>query len=102
VRKPSTADITVPVIFLSPVLVTLTLWIYYPLVEAFWLSLHDWNMMPTAAKRFVGLENYQRLLELLEMSPATMNTVLYTVGLLPLTVALPLAIALMKQRLAGF
>jgi multiple sugar transport system permease protein len=102
VRRTSASDIVVPVVFLSPALITLALWIYFPLVEAFWLSFHDWNMMPTAAKTFVGLENYQRLLELPEMGPATINTIYYTVGLLPLTVGLPLVIALMTQRLDGF
>lgn len=100
-KRVSKSDIVVPALFLSPALITLGLWIYFPLVEAAWLSFYDWNMMPTAAKNFVGLDNYKRLLELPEMGPATVNTVYYTIGLLPLTVALPLVIALMTQRLAG-
>lgn len=101
-KRTSQSDLVVPALFLSPALVTLALWIYFPLVEAFWLSFHDWNMMPTAPQKFVGLENYQRLLELPEMGPATVNTVYYTLGLLPLTVALPLVVALMTQRLGGW
>ena len=100
-KRVSKSDIVVPALFLSPALITLGLWIYFPLVEAAWLSFYDWNMMPTAAKNFVGLDNYKRLLELPEMGPATVNTVYYTIGLLPLTVALPLVIALITQRLAG-
>jgi multiple sugar transport system permease protein len=92
----------VPALFLSPALLTLAVWIYLPLGEAAWLSLFDWNMMPDAPRSYVGLDNYAQLLALPEMGPATLNTVYYTVGLLPLTVGIPLGVALLTQHLSGF
>ncbi len=91
----------IPALFLTPTLITLGIWIYLPLFESFWLSFFDWNMLPTAPKTFVGFDNYVRLMELPEVGKATLNTVYYTVGLLPLTVLLPLAVALGTQRLHG-
>ncbi|HSW20732.1 MAG TPA: sugar ABC transporter permease [Ramlibacter sp.] len=86
---------------LSPALVTLALWTYFPLLEAAWLSFFEWNLIPTAPKTFVGWGNYRQLLSLPEMAPATLNTVYYTVGLLPMTVGIPLVVALLTQRLHG-
>lgn len=91
----------VPGLFLSPALIALAVWVYFPLLESAWLSLFDWNMIPDVEKTFVGLENYERLLSLPEMSRATLNTAYYTLGLLPLTVLLPLAVALLTQNLGG-
>jgi len=90
-----------PVLFLSPALIALAVWVYFPLLDSAWLSLFEWNMIPGAEKTFVGLENYQRLMSLPEMSRATLNTVWYTLGLLPLTVLLPLVVALLTQHLQG-
>lgn len=102
--KPSPSRMAagvVPGLFLSPALIALAVWVYFPLLESAWLSLFDWNMIPDAEKTFVGLENYERLLSLPEMSRATINTAVYTLGLLPLTVLLPLAVALLTQHLDG-
>lgn len=95
------ARAAVPALLLSPALITLALWTYFPLFEAAWLSFFEWNMMPTAPRTFVGWDNYRQLLSLPEMVPATLNTIYYTVGLLPMTVGIPLAVALLTQRLNG-
>jgi multiple sugar transport system permease protein len=91
----------VPVLMAAPALLTLLVWVCFPLFETAWLSLFEWNMMPGTPRTFVGLENYERLLSLPEMPRATLNTVWYTLGLLPMTVALPLLVALLSQRMQG-
>ncbi|MFI5012662.1 MAG: carbohydrate ABC transporter permease [Hyphomicrobiales bacterium] len=90
-----------PFLFLAPALVALGTWIFWPLIEAFRLSFYEWNLLPTSPKTFVGLENYRRIIELPELRRAAWNTVLYTLGLLPLTVGLPLAIALATRSIGG-
>ncbi len=90
-----------PALFLLPAFATLGLWIYWPLIEAFRLSFYEWNLLPTAAPVYVGLDNYCNLLALAELRTAAWNTVVYTLGLLPLTVALPLLIALMTREAVG-
>ncbi len=91
----------IPWLFLSPAFITLGMWIYWPLTEAFRLSFNEWNLLPTSDPIFVGLDNYRNLLALSELRAAAWNTVLYTFGLLPLTVGLPLLVALLTREAVG-
>jgi multiple sugar transport system permease protein len=90
-----------PWLYIGPALVLLVIWIYAPLAWALWLSFHEWNMLPFAPRRYVGTLNYERLITLPEMATALRNTLVYLVGLLPLTVILPVAIAILTQNLTG-
>ncbi|SFB43422.1 multiple sugar transport system permease protein [Rhizobium sp. NFR07] len=90
-----------PWIYLAPALVLLMVWTYIPLIEAFKLSFYQWNMLPTAPQRYVGLKNYERLLALPEMRNALWNTLYYILGLFPLSVILPLFVAIWTQDLTG-
>lgn len=91
----------IPMMFLAPAFVTLGAWIYWPLLEALRLSFYEWNLLPTVEPVFVGLDNYRNLLALAELRIAAWNTAVYTLGLLPLTVGLPLLIALMTREAVG-
>jgi multiple sugar transport system permease protein len=90
-----------PWLYLAPALLVVAIWTYVPLLQAFELSFYQWNMLPRATPRFVGLDNYRNLLSLPDMRQAVINTVLYTVGLLPLSVGVPLAVALLTGGLSG-
>lgn len=90
-----------PWLYLLPAIVALVVWIYAPLGYALWLSFHEWNMLPFAPIRPVGTLNYERLLELPEMGQALRNTAIYLFGLLPLTVVLPVAVAILTHELGG-
>ncbi len=90
-----------PLFYLAPALVPLMVWTYIPLAEAFRLSFYQWNMLPTSPQRFVGLTNYQRLLALPEMRNALWNTLYYTIGLFPMSVIIPLFVAIWTQDLGG-
>jgi len=90
-----------PWLYLLPAVATLAIWVYVPLIEAFQLSFYEWNMLPTSPKTFKGLENYERLLTLPEMKRALWNTVIYIIGLFPMSVIIPLAVAIFTQELKG-
>jgi multiple sugar transport system permease protein len=90
-----------PWLYLAPALLTLLVWTYAPLVEAFQLSFFRWNMLPTAPKTFVGLENYRQIIALPELQRALINTAIYIVGLFPMSVFIPLAVAIFTQNLGG-
>jgi multiple sugar transport system permease protein len=90
-----------PWLYLAPALATLFVWVYAPLGFAGWLSFHEWNMLPFAPRTYVGWQNYERLVELPEMAQALRNTFLYLLGLLPLTVGLPVAAAILTHDLRG-
>lgn len=90
-----------PWLYLAPAMAVVMVWTYVPLLQAFELSFYQWNMLPRSQPRFIGVENYANLLTLPDMRQAVINTILYTVGLLPLSVGVPLAVALLTARLSG-
>ena len=90
----------VVVAFLAPSAVPLTAFVLYPMVQAAWISLHRWNLL--SPMRWVGLDNYRKLL----VDPVTRavfgHTLLYVVGELPLVLVGGLALALaLNTRLRG-
>lgn len=89
----------VPYLYLLPAVACFVIWIYEPLAQAFVLSFQQWNLLPTAPKTWVGLDNYRNIFDLPKFWQALGNTWYYLVGLLPLAVLLPLVIALFTQDL---
>lgn len=88
-----------PWLYLSPALITLVVWIYWPLFDALRLSFYQWNMLPNSPQTFVGWENYTRIFALPKFWQALRNTGVYIAGLLPLAVLIPLAIAIYTHDL---
>ncbi len=75
-----------------------------PIGFGVWLSFHKWNML-SPAKPFIGLTNYELLLEDENFHLALYNTTVYSFAtvLLSTAVALPLAVFLArKSRLSAF
>jgi multiple sugar transport system permease protein len=86
--------------FLLPSAVPLAAFTLAPMVQAAWISLHEWNLI--APMTWVGLDNYAELLR----DPATRasfgHTLQYIIGYLPLVYIGGLAIALaLNSRLHG-
>jgi multiple sugar transport system permease protein len=90
-----------PYLYVLPALVGVVVWVYLPVLRTVRLSTVQWNLLPTKPKIPVGLDNYRDVLELPEMRRAVWNTVLYTVGMLPFSVIIPLGIALLISELTG-
>jgi multiple sugar transport system permease protein len=84
-----------PYLYLLPAVASIALWVYLPLATTFELSFYQWNLLPTAPKVFVGLDNYGRVLALPEIRRALTNTLIYVVGLMAFSIVIPLAIALL-------
>ncbi len=53
-------------LFVGPFLLAYVAFLVTPFVRGIWISLHDWNLLAVSinpdAKRFVGLDNYTRML----------------------------------------
>ncbi|MEV6280373.1 sugar ABC transporter permease [Nocardia sp. NPDC051832] len=90
-----------PYLYLAPALFLLVVWTYQPLAQAFQLSTYSWNLLPSSPMTSVGTANYERLLELPAFRDALGRTAVLIVGLLPLTVLLPVLIALASRRVHG-
>ncbi|WP_135557227.1 carbohydrate ABC transporter permease [Paenibacillus cymbidii] len=93
-RKPFPLRKLKPWLYLLPAILSIGFWIYRPLVQTFRLSFYEWNMLPTSPKEYLGLDNYRLLFNLPDMGQALVNTLIYTVGVLPFSLLIPLAIAI--------
>jgi len=87
-------------LFLTPSLIVLVAFTLYPMVQAAYLSLTDYNLIRAAS--FIGLANYVELFQDPAFWNAFQNTVVYAVVVTPVTVVLALVFALMlNQRFVG-
>lgn len=98
-RRPARKGRALPWLYLAPVVATFVVWIYWPLIDAFRLSFYEWNMLATSPTVYVGWKNYVNIFSLPKFWQALRNTGLYVAGLLPIAVALPLAIAIFTADL---
>lgn len=88
-------------LFLSPTLLIFCTFVLFPVVFSFYLSFHQWNMF-SSDKPFVGLANYGRLIQSAEFWMVLKNTLVYTLGTVPLNMALALALAyVLNKQIAG-
>ncbi len=81
----------VPLVFLAPSIALLLVFLLYPLVESFRLSLVDWNGLGTNS-HFVGMDNWTTLLHDTTFWSALGNNLL--LGGLSVLIQLPIAMAL--------
>ncbi|RFA11300.1 sugar ABC transporter permease [Subtercola boreus] len=83
-------------LFLAPSLLVLGGFTLYPMIQAAYLSLTDYNLIRAA--KWVGLDNYAELFGDDAFWNAFGNTVLYAAVVTPATIVLALALALFLDR----
>lgn len=83
-------------LFLTPALLVLAAFTLYPMVQAAYLSLTNYNLIRAA--EWVGLDNYVELFRDPAFWNAFWNTVSYAAVVTPVTIALALALALFLDR----
>ena len=90
----------IPYIFIAPNVVVFAVFMFLPILLAFYISLNEWTLIgyPT----FVGLGNYLDLLKDPQFWRAFLNTGIYTVGTVPTSIVLGLAVAVgLNRKLPG-
>ncbi|MER5887641.1 sugar ABC transporter permease [Streptomyces sp. NPDC001941] len=85
-----------PWLFLAPGLLITLAFNLYPFLATVWKSFTDARTLTTG--EFVGLENFQALLQDDQFWVALRNSALYVVLVVPFTVLLPLLLALLVQK----
>ncbi|WP_422934864.1 carbohydrate ABC transporter permease [Sinomonas sp. P47F7] len=98
-RRPGRA--WVPYLYVLPAVILLLVWTYWPLAQTAGLSFQDWNLIPTKPKVFVGVAKYAKVLSLPELHQALLNTVVYILAFLGISVALPVVFALVSRSVQG-
>ncbi len=91
-----------PYLFLLPALLILGLTVFLPAVQAFYLSFTRYEYDLTQPPQWIGVANFKRLWGDRVFWKTLQNTVLYLIGVVPILVTFPLAIAiLVNQKLRG-
>jgi len=80
-------------LFLFPSMTILLIFVFWPIFQAILLSLQDFQFFANRID-WVGLENYQRLINDDRFWNALKNTIIYTIAYVPITVIFALALAL--------
>lgn len=86
--------------FLLPNIIGLFIFVFLPILYAFYVSLHDWNALNP--KVFSGLDNYRKLLHDKEWWSSIKITLLFSVIYVPLLYGLSLLSALLMNALKGW
>jgi len=91
-----------PYLFLLPALLILGLTVFWPALQAFYLSFTQYEYDLTQPPQWVGFANFRRLWVDPVFWQTLRNTVLYLVVVVPILVVFPLALAiLVNQKLRG-
>lgn len=89
------------IFFLTPTLIIFITFILFPVIFSFYLSFHEWNMFSSEAT-YIGLENYKRMFQSEEFWSVLKNTAIYTLGTVPLNMALALLVAIaLNKKIKG-
>ena len=89
-----------PYLFLAPALLMLGLTVFYPALQALYLSFTEYDLL--SAPEWVGLKNFRILMRDELFWRSFWNTLIYLVGVVPPLVFLPLGLAiLVNQKLKG-
>lgn len=87
-------------LFIAPMVIGFAVFMFAPLFYAFYMSLHDWELLGTPD--WIGLENYASLMNDAKFFNSLKNTVIFSLGLVPLNIMLALLLAsLLKDKFAG-
>ena len=80
-----------PYAYLTPLIILLGLFTYWPLIQTFYLSFMRLN--PGGAPSFVGWANYAGVFDNSQFQDAARNSLIYILASIPLKVLLPIPIA---------
>jgi putative chitobiose transport system permease protein len=90
-----------PYLFLLPALIIVSLTVFWPAIQAFYLSFTSYQEIGEPTK-LIGFDNFFRLWKDAVFWKTLENTILYLIGVVPILVIAPLILAiLVNQKLRG-
>jgi multiple sugar transport system permease protein len=90
----------VPYLFLLPGLTMYLLWILYPLLYQFHISLHEWSIMPNRPSEFIGMQNYVDVVNNDIFWLSLRNTAMYAFVTVVGQLVIGLVLAILVHRVA--
>jgi multiple sugar transport system permease protein len=85
-----------PYLFIAPNMALFTVFVFFPLLYALYISLREWSLIDTP--RFIGLENYVRLASDTLFWQSLRNTLVFSFATVPLSLAIGLLLAVALNR----
>ena len=85
-----------PYIFIAPNVLVFTVFLFVPMLFAIYMSLNEWSLIE--APTFIGLGNYIAMAQDPQFWQSLWNTLLYTLGTVPTSIAIGLAVAIGLNR----
>jgi multiple sugar transport system permease protein len=97
----ATRDQLTGYLFIAPQFVGIVLFVLVPLLLIFWYSFNEWNVL-AGTFRFVGTENFEKLMSDPKLAPVLAATGIFSAGLVVFNLALALFLAvLLNRRIRG-
>lgn len=84
-------------LFIAPGFIIFSIFTVAALIFAFYLTFHEWSIIQPD-KPFVGLDNYREMIKDPEYRTAIFNTAYFTLGSVPLSMAIGLLLALLLNQ----
>lgn len=81
-------------LFIAPALCLLLVFVIYPVIQLFWVSFHDWNILKDEMS-FNGVKNFREVLSESDFWKALINTFYYVAITVPVGMAVSLGLALL-------
>lgn len=85
-----------PYLFIAPNMALFSVFVFFPLLYAFYISLREWSLIDTP--RYIGLENYARLAHDALFWQSLSNTAVYSIATVPMSLAIGLVLAIALNR----
>lgn len=77
------------ILFVLPGIIITAIFVIYPVINTFWLSLNQWNGVATSPLKWVGIENYIKILSSEKFWNSMLNALYFMIG--GFVVLMPLA-----------
>ncbi|WP_282937094.1 sugar ABC transporter permease [Paenibacillus sp. RC67] len=87
-----------PYVMVAPAMIGIILFVLYPVLYLVKLSFYKYNLLNKDKSKFVGLDNFIEIFSREDFYRALWTTVIYTVGVVALTMSLSLLIAVCLKR----
>lgn len=84
----------VPYLLILPTYILFLVFFLLPVIQSFLLSFYEWNGF-SVERKFIGLSNYSQLFQDPDFWNAVKNTLMYTIGTVPLSIILGLLLAIL-------
>ncbi|MFK7697686.1 carbohydrate ABC transporter permease [Paenibacillus sp. HJGM_3] len=91
-----------PYVMILPAMIGIVLFVIYPVIYLVKLSFYKYNLMNKDKSKFIGTDNFTQIFSREDFYSALTNTVIYTVGVVVLTMLLSLIIAVWLNKKTRF